>query len=266
MLDSFNREIYYLRISVTDKCNLRCRYCMPEEGVSHKKHQDLLSFEQMRQIVREAVGLGFRKFRLTGGEPLVKRGIVDLTRMIAEVDGVDFLGMTTNGSLLAKYAAPLKDAGLIGINISLDTLNPEKYREITRGGDLRDVIEGIESAISQKFEPIKINTVVSPQTSSGEVEELEKFCMQHGIQLQRIKEYSLLSDKDDSSEFERPPRCGECNRLRLTADGKMKPCLHSDSEIEVDFSDIRGSLKKAILDKPGRGLTCTGRNMVEIGG
>ena len=266
MLDLYSREIYYLRISVTDKCNLRCRYCMPEEGVPRKKHQDLLSFEQIRDIVREAVGLGFRKFRLTGGEPLVRRGIVDLTRMIAEVDGVEFLGMTTNGSFLAKYAGPLKEAGLMGINISLDTLDPDKYREITRGGELREVLEGIESAVEYKFDPIKMNMVVTPQTPAGEIADLEIFCTQRGILLQKIKEYSLLSDKGDNLEYERPPRCGECNRLRLTADGKLKPCLHTDSEIEVDFSDVRGSLEKAIVGKPGRGLTCTGRNMVEIGG
>jgi GTP 3',8-cyclase len=266
MLDLFSRDIYYLRISVTDKCNLRCRYCMPEEGVPLKKHQDLLSFEQIQAIVREAVGLGFTKFRLTGGEPLVRRGIVNLTRMVAETKGVEFLGMTTNGSYLSKYAGPLKKAGLMGINISLDTLNPDKYKEITRGGELGDVLDGIESAVEHKFDPIKMNVVVTPETPSGEIAELEKFCSHRGILLQRIKEYSLLADKSDTSEYERPPKCGECNRLRLTADGILKPCLHSDGEIEVDFSDIQGSLKKAIVGKPGRGLTCTGRNMVEIGG
>lgn len=266
MLDSYSREIYYLRISVTDKCNLRCRYCMPEEGVAFKKHQEMLSFEQIEAIVRESVGLGFRKFRLTGGEPLVKRGIVDLTRMIAQIEGVEFLGMTTNGTLLKRFAAPLKEAGLTGINISLDTLDPAKYREITRGGELQDVLDGIESAVENKFDPIKINMVVSEKTPAEEIDELEKFCTRRGILHQRIKEYSLLTDKDDTSEFERPPRCGDCNRLRLTADGKLKPCLHSDEEIAVDFADIQRSLKKAILGKPGRGLTCTGRNMIEIGG
>jgi cyclic pyranopterin phosphate synthase len=266
MWDLFNREIYYLRISVTDKCNLRCRYCMPEEGVQLKRHQDLLSFEQIVGIVREAVGLGFRKFRLTGGEPLVRRGIVDLTRMIAAVEGVEFLGMTTNGSYLAKYAKELKEAGLVGVNISLDTLNPNKYAEITRGGKLQDVLDGIESAVANKFDPIKINVVVTPATPASEIAELEEFCAARGILLQRIKEFSLLAEKGDTQEYEKPPKCGECNRLRLTADGKLKPCLHSDSEIGVDFEDIRESLKKAILGKPGRGLTCTGRNMIEIGG
>ena len=266
MLDLFDREIYYLRISVTDKCNLRCRYCMPEEGVPRKSHHELLSFEQIQLIVREATALGFRKFRITGGEPLVRRGIVDLTRMIAEVKGVEFLGMTTNGTLLPKYAAFLKNAGLMGVNISLDTLDGEKYSHITRGGKLQDALDGIESAIMHSFDPIKINMVVTDQTTGDEIAEIEKFCKRRRLVLQRIKEFSLLAEKGDTSEYERPPRCGECNRLRLTADGRLKPCLHSDNEIEVDFSDIRGSLRKAIIGKPGKGLSCTGRNMVEIGG
>ncbi len=231
-----------------------------------KKHHDLLTFEQIQRIVREAVALKFRKFRITGGEPLVRRGIVDLTRMIAEVDGVDFLGMTTNGSYLATYAEALKRAGLMAVNISLDTLDPDKYRYITRGGDIRVVFAGIESAVEHKFDPIKINMVLTPQTPSLEIDELGRYCSERGILFQRIKEFSLLSAKDDTADYEKPPRCGECNRLRLTADGKLKPCLHSDAEIEVDFSDISGSLKKAILGKPGKGATCTGRNMVEIGG
>ena len=134
MYDSYNREITYLRISVTDKCNLRCRYCMPEEGVPVRRHEEFLSFEEITAVVRAAVKLGVTKVRLTGGEPLVKRGIVDLVRMVRSVEGLRHLAMTTNGTLLARFAGELKAAGLDSVNVSLDTLDPERYRHLTRGG------------------------------------------------------------------------------------------------------------------------------------
>lgn len=265
MYDLYNREISYLRISVTDKCNLRCIYCMPAEGVPRKKHDDLLSLEAVTAIVKAAAALGIRKVRLTGGEPLVRKGITDLTRMIKEIPGIQSLGMTTNGILIEKFGQGLKDAGLDSMNISLDTLDPERYGKLTRLGDIRHVLAGIDEAIRLQF-PVKINMVVLDDTSNREIEEMRNFCRQKNIKLQLINHYSLEKEKLDNYIFDRPPDCRECNRIRLTADGFLKPCLHSNIEIPVDMADITGSLKSAILAKPERGQVCTNRSMVEIGG
>ena len=146
MFDRFNRQIDYLRISVTDRCNLRCNYCMPADGIPLLKHEDILSYETILDVVRTAVTMGIRKVRITGGEPLVRKGIVQLVRMIAEVKEVTDLGLTTNGILLGGFAEDLAGAGLHRINISLDTVDPEKFREITRGGDLNRVFTGIDAA------------------------------------------------------------------------------------------------------------------------
>ena len=265
MYDSYNRRIDYLRISVTDKCNLRCRYCMPEEGVPERRHEDFLSFEQITEVVRAAVRLGVIKVRLTGGEPLVKRGIVDLVRMIRSVEGLEHLAMTTNGTLLVRHAAGLKAAGLDSLNISLDTLDAERYRYLTRGGEIGQVLEGIGAALAEGF-PVKINMVVLEDTAEGEIERLRRFCSRRGLKLQLINHFALNAEKRDSYHYDRPPRCQECNRIRLLADGSLKPCLHSDEEIPIDLNDIEGSLRRTVARKPARGLACTGRNMVEIGG
>ena len=146
MLDRFNRNINYLRISVTDRCNLRCTYCMPECGVDLISHEEILTFEEITEIVRMGVKLGIDKVRITGGEPLVRRGVVDLVKMIAEIPGIDDFAMTTNGALLDQFAEPLKNAGLHRVNVSLDTLNPDRYKEITRVGDIKNVLVGIKAA------------------------------------------------------------------------------------------------------------------------
>ena len=265
MYDSYNRRIDYLRISVTDKCNLRCRYCMPEEGVPVRGHGEFLSFEQISAVVRAAVGLGVTKVRLTGGEPLVKRGIVDLVGMLHGIAGLRHLAMTTNGTLLTRYAGDLKAAGLDSLNISLDTLDPQRYRRLTRGGEIRSVLAGIDAAAVHRF-PVKINTVVLEDTSEQEIEGLRRFCSERGLKLQLINHYDLAAEKRDDYRYDRPPRCEECNRIRLLADGTLKPCLHSDQEIPVDMNDIEGSLLETVARKPARGQACTVRNMMEIGG
>ncbi len=266
MRDSFNREIMYLRISVTDKCNLRCTYCMPPEGVPVLDHADLLSFEEITAIVRAATGLGFRKFRLTGGEPLVRRGITELVRMLKGIREVETLGMTTNGILLPRYAAGLKEAGLDSLNISLDTLDPALYAKITRCGKLEDALEGVQAAKKAGFDRIKINMVVGKETAGGELEAMGEFCRANGLLLQRIRQYSLLESKSDEMQYERPPACGACNRIRLTADGYLKSCLHSDEELKVDMDDIEGSLMAAVRSKPVNGFSHTTRPMNKIGG
>ncbi|MGD8243634.1 MAG: radical SAM protein, partial [Anaerolineae bacterium] len=168
-LDAYNRPISYLRISVTDRCNLRCIYCMPEEGVPWRPHDEVLRYEEIEVVVHAAAELGISKVRLTGGEPLVRLGVVDLVHKISRIPGVDDLAMTSNGVLLARYAHDLANAGLHRVNISLDTLDAERFRQITRCGDLVDVLAGIEAARQVGLRPIKINTVVIRGMNDDEV-------------------------------------------------------------------------------------------------
>src|SRR5450759_933453 len=157
MLDRFDRNINYLRISVTDRCNLRCSYCMPEEGIQLLRHADILTFDEITQFTRVAVENGVTKVRITGGEPLVRKGVTALVRMISDIEGIEDLSMTTNGVLLNQFAVDLKNAGLQRVNISLDTIDPEKFKAITRTGDINDVFEGITAAKNAGLSPVKIN-------------------------------------------------------------------------------------------------------------
>jgi len=265
MLDRFNREITYLRISVTDRCNLRCIYCMPEEGMQFKQHEDILRYEQIEQIVKEAVQLGIYKIRLTGGEPLVKKDIEFLVGKLAKIEGIKELCLTTNGVFLEQKARVLKQAGLTSINISLDTLQPEKFRQITRVGNLADVLKGIDAAIREGFK-IKINMVVLKGINENEIDDIKRFCQEKNIRSQLINQFNLKEDKNDQYLYDRPPKCGNCNRIRLLSDGVLKPCLHSEFEYKIDMAHIRESLIKAILAKPERGQSCNSRKMFEIGG
>ena len=265
MFDRFDRSITYMRISVTDKCNLRCRYCMPPEGVPERRHEDFLTLEQMAEAARAAVGLGVTKIRLTGGEPLVKRGIVGLVRMIASIPGLEHLAMTTNGTLLAPRARELAEAGLDSVNVSLDTLDPARYRELTRGGRVEDALAGIHAALSAGI-PVKLNMVVMEDTDPAEIGRLRELADRIGAGLQTINHYELYREKSDTYAFDRPPSCERCNRIRLTADGMLKPCLHSDTEIPLDFSRLEESLRAAVNAKPLHGGSCTNRSMPQIGG
>ncbi len=265
MQDAFNREIDYLRVSVTDKCNLRCVYCMPEDGIPLKPYQEILRYEQIRDIVRTAVTIGVNKIRLTGGEPLIKRDIECLVKMIAGIEGIKHLGMTTNGILLTKKAPLLKKAGLQSLNISLDTLDSIKYKRITRIGNIDTVLSGINTAIDLGF-PIKINMVIFDDTTKQEITDMSSFCKEKGINLQLIRRFDLNHNKKTDSKYQRPPLCSECNRIRLLSDGTLKPCLHSNDELKVDFKDIKGSLIRAIKAKPALGKSCTIRNISQIGG
>ena len=160
MTDRFGRNISYLRISVTELCNLRCRYCMPEEGVCKKRHEEMLREDEMIQAVEAAASLGITKLRITGGEPLVKKNIVSICRRAAAVEGIREVCLTTNGILLPALAVPLKEAGVKRLNISLDTLDAEKYAYITRTGSLSQAVEGIRAAMDAGFEKVKLNTVL----------------------------------------------------------------------------------------------------------
>ena len=268
MFDSFDREITYLRISVTDLCNLRCTYCMPAEGVALRPRREFLSYEAVVEIARVAAGLGLTKIRLTGGEPLIKKDIDVLIGGLKSVPGVREVALTTNGTLLAPLADRIKAAGLDRINISLDTLDAEKYRDITRGGDIRAALRGIDAALSAGFMNTKINMVLIPGTNDRDAEEMAAFCRGKGLTLQRIHHYSLRErgEAGDPLEAERPHACARCNRIRLTADGKLKPCLFSDTEVPVDLADIAASFVRAIREKPARGRSCTVRGNWQIGG
>jgi len=265
MLDKFNREINYLRISVTDRCNLRCIYCMPEKGIHLMNHNEILRYEEIEAVVKESAALGINKIRLTGGEPLTRKNIENLIEKISNINEIDHLSLTTNGTLLADKAETLKKAGLNSINISLDTLDSERYEKITRGGNIKDVLEGIESAIDNNF-LIKLNMVVLKDLNRDEIENMKKFCNVRNIKLQLINHFNLNAQKQDSYKFDRPPKCSSCNRIRLLSNGVLKPCLHSDMEYEINFENIIDSLKQTILAKPEKGLLCSLKQMVEIGG
>lgn len=268
MLDRFNRKIDYLRVSVTDRCNLRCGYCMPEQGVVLKNHQDIMSYELIVTIVKEATTLGIKKVRLTGGEPLVRKNIIFLIKSLKEIKELSELTLTTNGILLPGMAQDIKDAGLDRISVSLDTLHSQKYKDLTRGGDIRQVLKGIDAVIQVGFKRTKLNMVLIPGFNINEVEDMKIFCQEKGIQLQRINHYSLknINSIDRRYVAERPLSCRLCNRIRLTSDGKLKPCLFSDFEIPVDQNNIRASLEKTILSKPEYGTFCSLRENWQIGG
>lgn len=266
MLDQFNRDIYYLRISVTDRCNLRCTYCMPEEGIRLKPHNEILSFEEIEEVVKTAVRLGFYKFRLTGGEPLVRKEIVKLVEMLAKINGVKTLAMTTNGLLLPIYASQLKEAGLKRLNISIDSLNKTRYKKITRGGDLKQALEGISATKDSGFENTKLNVVLVDGFNEDEKDNFKTFAGKNNMQVRFIKKMDLKSGNYYKVEGGEGGSCSICNRIRLTSDGKLKPCLFSDYEIDIRDEGTENALKKAVLYKPEKGEKSTKREMGEIGG
>ena len=227
MLDRFNRHINYLRISVTDRCNLRCSYCMPEEGIRLLDHSDILTFEEITAFTRLAVSNGITKVRLTGGEPLVRKNIVELVSMLAQIDGLEDLSMTTNGILLANFASDLQKAGLNRINISLDTVNPDQYCQITKNGELTQVLEGIEAALQADLKPIKINCVLLGQPNEDTLQ-LKQFCDSRGLSLRFIHQMNLKTGEFSKVEGGEGGNCSKCNRVRLLANGDIKPCLFSE--------------------------------------
>lgn len=266
MYDPYNRNISYLRISVTDKCNLRCRYCMPEEGVVHLQHKDILTFEEIVEVVKYAVAMGVFKVRLTGGEPLVRNGIVDLVRMIANIPGITDMSMTTNGVLLDRVAQDLKEAGLMRVNISLDTLDPEQYTYITRGGNIDDVFRGIEAAKRVGLTPIKLNAVVKGHSRTPEADALRKYAAENGLEVRFIKQMSLEEGSFSVVEGGEGGDCTFCTRLRLTANGLIKPCLFNDLGYNIKELGAREALYSAIRNKPECGTQNNNGEFYNIGG
>ena len=317
MIDKLGREITYLRISLTDKCNLRCRYCMPEEGVCKRSHDEMMTEDEIVMAVEAAAALGIRKIRLTGGEPLVKKNILSICRRVAAVEGIQEVCLTTNGILLPKLGRELRKAGVKRVNLSLDTLDPEKYAYITRIGQLEQFRAGLDAALEAGFDKVKINAVLIGGFNDDEIEDLAGLTMEYPVDM-RFIELMPIQDHDEfgqeaylpySKVLEKLPDaaavpqdggvaklyrlpgakgniglispisahfCGECNRLRLTADGKLKPCLHAPDEYSVKGLDREGMeavFRHAIWNKPAwhgdldaLNRSKAGRNMNEIGG
>ena len=295
MKDRFGREITYLRMSVTELCNLRCRYCMPAEGVRKRSHDEMLSQEEMLLALRVAAELGVRKLRVTGGEPLVKRNILDICAGAAQIPGIEEICMTTNGLLLPGLAKPLKRAGVSRLNISLDTLDERKYAWMTRVGSLDMAMKGIEAALDAGFERTKLNAVLIGGWNDDEIRPLAELTLRWPVDV-RFIELMPMADKaafgpdafipcsrvlqalpelapaesDGVARMYRLPDaqgniglisplsahfCASCNRLRLLADGRVKPCLHSALEFPVkglDHEGMRRQFLAACDAKPER--------------
>ncbi len=317
MKDAYGREIHYLRLSVTDRCNLRCRYCMPEEGICKKDHSEILSEDEMIQAVEAAASLGITKLRITGGEPLVKKNILSICRRAAQVTGIKEVCLTTNGVLLPQLAKPLKEAGVKRLNLSLDTLNEDKYAYITRIGKLETFKAGLDAAFEAGFQKVKINAVLIGGFNDDEIADLANLTMKYPVDM-RFIEMMPMYDSGDFKEAAFIPYtrvldvlpdaqpvpqdggvarlyrlpgalgniglispvsahfCGACNRLRLTADGKLKPCLHSSEEYSIKgltLEEMRSVMASAIWNKPAwhgdldaLHRSQAGRNMNQIGG
>lgn len=330
MFDNFDREINYLRVSITDRCNLHCNYCRPKEGISLKGHSDILRYEEIIRIVSISVKLGLIKVRITGGEPLVRRGFIEFIAALKKIKGLQDISLTTNGILLEQYAQGIFDAGITRINISLDSLNKEKYFQITNGGNLDAVLRGIAKAEQIGFSPIKINAVAIKGFNDDEVLDFAKLAVEKPFQVRFIElmpmgqsnfchgeeylpmnqlikkisaKYELEQINEKTSKFAGPATifrikggrgelgfinpvsshfCSTCNRLRLTAGGRLRACLLKEEEIDLkkslskNCSDavLESLIREAILLKPkhhdldcsDRHLKKCHRDMSEIGG
>jgi cyclic pyranopterin phosphate synthase len=266
MLDRFNRELNYLRISVTDRCNLRCTYCMPEEGIKLFRHEEILTFSEITSFTRIAVANGVTKVRLTGGEPLVRRGITALVRMISEITGIEDLSMTTNGTLLKHFARELKSAGLQRVNISLDTIDPDKFKIITRSGNINDVFEGIDAARSAGLFPVKINCVVKSSKEEEDATEVTRFCKDNNLEIRYIRQMDLVRGHFSVVDGGTGGDCSSCNRLRLTSNGKLKPCLFNNIEFDIRELGLEKAFKLAADMKPECGSINETNSFYNIGG
>ena len=325
VMDAFGRTVDYLRISITDRCDERCLYCRPESHHGWESQPDHLTAEEIVRVVHVAARLGFRKFRLTGGEPLLRPEVTDLVCAMAAIPGVECVGLSTNGTRLAKLAAPLREAGLRTVNVSLDALDPQLYRHIT-GGDVLDVLSGIRAAVAAGFERVKLNCVLMRGVNEGELWPLVIFAAEHRLPLRLIElmpltrtdvlteanflpvgeAMQLLRQRDELvplserrfgwgpakyyqlkhigarvgfiGAMTNPHFCESCNKLRLTADGKLRPCLGDHGELDLrsalrnSASDdaVREVFLAALRQKPPehsfRGQYQPGRPMTAIGG
>lgn len=324
LIDTYGRRINYLRLSVTDRCNLRCSYCMPAEGVAKLEHCDLLSYEELFRVASACVGQGIEKIRVTGGEPLVRKGLTEFLKSISGIPGLKELVLTTNGVLLEELAKPLRDAGVARLNISLDSLQPETFARITRGGDLARVLNGIAAAEKAGFPPVKINMVVMRGVNDQEILDFAALSLDKPYTVRFIEYMPTLQDKEWNAQSmpgseilariaekypllplvgaERagPARnfkiegaagaigiitpvsghfCESCNRIRVTAAGRVRGCLFSEQSINLkpllqgsDPAPLQETLRRIVTEKPGRhrlaqeGEEQSRVNMSRIGG
>ncbi len=322
--DSFQRPINYLRISVTDRCNLRCIYCMPTSGISLMPRNALLSYEEIYTVVQAAAELGISKVRITGGEPLVRSGLSELIRMLAHIDAIDDISLTTNGTLLGRYATELKQAGLKRANVSLDTLKPERFEFITGSNRLNDVLEGIATAKSVGLNPVKLNMVVMAGINDDELLDFGAKTISDGWHVRFIELMPVAGGGATASQFvpvsemrkrlellgelepclpdvgNGPAKyfcfpqakgtigfitpvsehfCFRCNRLRLTSDGKLRPCLLAEEEIDlkqplrsgISLTGLKQLIEETVTRKPLRhqlaeGYVPTDRPFSQVGG
>jgi cyclic pyranopterin phosphate synthase len=264
--DNYNRNINYLRISITDRCNLRCTYCMPEEGIKLLRHEDILSYDEIREFTEVAVSKGVKKVRITGGEPLVRKGVVTLVRMISEIKGISDLSMTTNGILLKQFAHELKTAGLMRVNISLDTVDPERFKAITRNGNITDVLESIKAAKDAGLFPVKINCVIKKSKEEPEAIAVTRFCKENNLEIRYIRQMDLVKGHFSTVDGGIGGNCPLCNRLRLTANGKLKPCLFNNISFDVRELGYERAIELAVRQKPECGSVNNTGAFYNIGG
>jgi len=239
---------------------------MPAEGIELMQHSDILSFEEIMEVVDAAILLGVDKIRLTGGEPLVRKGIVNLVQMIASRPAIRDLGMTTNGQLLEQFATPLKEAGLHRINISLDTINPEKYHQITRGGDIEKALNGINASVKAGLSPVKINCVIDKTPSEPDAQQVAEYGKKLGLQVRFIRQMDLEKGEFYIVDGGSGGDCTTCNRLRLTANGMIKPCLFNDMEYSIRELGAKQALQDALGNKPSCGTINKHGEFYNIGG
>ena len=317
MKDSYGREITYMRMSVTELCDLRCRYCMPEDGICKKPKESMLTVDEMTDAVRAAASLGISKLRITGGEPLVNKNIVEICRRAAAVPGINEVCITTNGIKLPGLAQQLREAGVRRVNMSLDTLDAAKYAYMTRRGTLQQAAQGLRAALAAGFDKVKVNVVLIGGFNDDEIPALAELTKRYPLDVRFIELMPMLGNRDfgpqsyisNDTVLKMLPEaepvhkdggvarlyrlpgamgniglispvsahfCAECNRIRLTADGKLKPCLHSVEEISIkglSMDEMRQRMEKAIMDKPRwhgqldyENRSHAGRNMNQIGG
>ena len=266
MLDPFNRSITYLRISVTDRCNLRCMYCMPADGIKLMRHEDILSYEKITETVRTLIPFGVQKIRFTGGEPLVRKGFEKLVKMVADIEGIEDISITTNGIFLAEKAQQLADNGLNRVNISLDTLDPEKFKKLTRGGDLSKVLKGFKAAKKAGLNPVKINCVKTADFDPEEQADLKYFCIENDLQLRYIRQMNLSDGEFWQVEGGEGGNCKACNRIRLMANGDFKNCLFGEQAFNLRELGIIPAFEQAIASKPLCGSMNTKNEFYNIGG
>ena len=251
--DSFDRRLTYLRVSVTDRCNLRCTYCVPAENRPLLPRSEILSFEEIRDLVGVAVGLGMTKIRLTGGEPLTRRDIATLVRMLAAIDGIGDLAMTTNGILLAELAGPLRAAGLHRLNVSLDSVAPDRYRQLTRGGDVAQVLRGLAAARGAGFARIKLNCVVRKSPLEEDAQGVARFGSEQGFEVRFIREMNTREGRFSRVIGGDGGDCRRCDRLRVSSVGLVYPCLFSNQAFSLRTLGIEPALRAAAAAKPESG-------------